>query len=97
MFTKPTLNAGTAQPKTDSAMASYSMLLALLLTTALALPVRAQSPAAPAGEDYNPEARLVELGITLPPAPEPVANYVNGVQTGNLIFLAGKGPKRADG
>ena len=48
-------------------------------------------------EDYDPEARLAELGIELPPAPEPVANYVNGVRTGNLIFLAGKGPRRADG
>ncbi len=46
---------------------------------------------------FDPEARLEELGIELPPAPEPVANYVNGVRTGNLIFLAGKGPKRADG
>jgi enamine deaminase RidA (YjgF/YER057c/UK114 family) len=26
-----------------------------------------------------------------------VANYVNGVRTGNLIFLAGKGPKWPDG
>jgi enamine deaminase RidA (YjgF/YER057c/UK114 family) len=32
----------------------------------------------------------------LPEPPQPVANYVNGVRTGNLIFLAGKGPKRAD-
>lgn len=48
-------------------------------------------------DDYDPEARLAELGIELPAAPEPVANYVNGVRTGNLIFLAGKGPKRADG
>jgi enamine deaminase RidA (YjgF/YER057c/UK114 family) len=46
---------------------------------------------------YDPEARLAELGITLPAAPEPVANYVNGVRTGNLIFLAGKGPRRPDG
>jgi enamine deaminase RidA (YjgF/YER057c/UK114 family) len=45
----------------------------------------------------DPEAKLAALGITLPAAPSPVANYVNGVQTGNLIFLAGKGPKRADG
>mgnify|MGYP001816965935 FL=1 len=48
-------------------------------------------------EDYDPEARLAELGIELWPAPNPVANYVNGVRTGNLIFLAGKGPRRADG
>jgi len=46
---------------------------------------------------FDPEARLKELGITLPEPPQPVANYVNGVRTGNLIFLAGKGPKRADG
>ncbi|GMV05655.1 MAG: LysR family transcriptional regulator [Gemmatimonadota bacterium] len=46
---------------------------------------------------HDPEARLAELGIVLPPAPEPVANYVNGVRTGNLIFLAGKGPRRPDG
>jgi enamine deaminase RidA (YjgF/YER057c/UK114 family) len=48
-------------------------------------------------DDYDPEARLAELGITLPEPPTPVANYVNGVRTGNLIFLAGKGPKRPDG
>lgn len=48
-------------------------------------------------ESYDPEARLKELNITLPEPPQPVANYVNGVRTGNLIFLAGKGPKRADG
>lgn len=47
--------------------------------------------------NYNPEARLAELGIELPTPPQPVANYVNGVRTGNLIFLAGKGPKYPDG
>ncbi len=47
--------------------------------------------------NYDPEARLIELGITLPDPPQPVANYVNGVRTGNLIFLAGKGPKYPDG
>ena len=46
---------------------------------------------------YDPEAKLAALNITLPAPPQPVANYVNGVRTGNLIFLAGKGPKRADG
>ncbi len=47
--------------------------------------------------NYDPEARLAELGIVLPSPPQPVANYVNGVRTGNLIFLAGKGPRSADG
>lgn len=47
--------------------------------------------------DYDPEAKLAALNITLPDPPQPVANYVNGVRAGNLIFLAGKGPRRADG
>lgn len=47
--------------------------------------------------DYNPEGKLKELNIVLPSPPQPVANYVNGVRTGNLIFLAGKGPKYPDG
>lgn len=46
---------------------------------------------------YDPEAKLQELGITLPTPPQPVANYVNGVQAGHLIFLAGKGPRYPDG
>ncbi len=47
--------------------------------------------------DYDPELRLKELGIILPAPPAPVANYVNGVRSGNLIFLAGKGPRYLDG
>ncbi len=47
--------------------------------------------------DYNPEAKLDELGVTLSTPSAPVANYVNAVRTGNLIFLAGKGPRKADG
>lgn len=47
--------------------------------------------------EYNPEAKLAELGIVLNTPPAPVANYVNAVRTGNLIFLAGKGPRKADG
>ena len=38
------------------------------------------------------EQRLKELGIELPPASGPVANYVNAVRSGNLMFLSGKGP-----
>jgi enamine deaminase RidA (YjgF/YER057c/UK114 family) len=37
------------------------------------------------------EKRLKELGIELRPVSAPVANYVNAVRTGNLLFLAGKG------
>ena len=45
----------------------------------------------------NPEAKLEELGIELVEPSKPVANYVNAVRTGNLIFLAGKGPRTPDG
>ena len=38
------------------------------------------------------EKRLKELGIQLGPVTPPVANYVNAVRSGNLLFLAGKGP-----
>ena len=45
----------------------------------------------------DPEARLKELGIVLAAPGAPIANYVNAVQTGNLLFLAGKGPLPQDG
>ena len=38
------------------------------------------------------EKKLKALGISLGPVTPPVANYVNAVRTGNLLFLAGKGP-----
>ena len=38
------------------------------------------------------EKKLKELGIELGPVTPPVANYVNAVRTGNLLYLAGKGP-----
>nr|WP_299382638.1 RidA family protein [Allomuricauda sp.] len=47
--------------------------------------------------NYDPEANLERLGITLNSPSAPVANYVNVVRTGNLLFLAGKGPTKADG
>ena len=43
----------------------------------------------------TPEQKLKQLGIELGTVSAPVANYVNAVRTGNLLYLAGKGP-RAD-
>ncbi|VWX62925.1 LysR family transcriptional regulator [Burkholderiales bacterium 8X] len=40
------------------------------------------------------EERLVALGIELPRAPMPAANYVTATRSGRLIFLAGQGPMR---
>lgn len=38
------------------------------------------------------EQRLKELGIELTQPTSPIASYVNAVRTGNLLYLAGKGP-----
>ena len=38
------------------------------------------------------EARLKEMGITIPDAPAPAANYVPWMRTGNLIHVAGQVP-----
>jgi enamine deaminase RidA (YjgF/YER057c/UK114 family) len=43
------------------------------------------------------EKKLKELGIELITPTKPMANYVKAVRTGNLIFLAGHGPTKADG
>ena len=44
------------------------------------------------------EDKLNQLGITLPDTPPPMANYVPGVRTGNLLYLSGLGPAaRPDG
>jgi enamine deaminase RidA (YjgF/YER057c/UK114 family) len=38
------------------------------------------------------EAKLAELGITLPTPMAPIANYVPAVVTGNLVFVSGQVP-----
>jgi hypothetical protein len=43
--------------------------------------------------DYDPEARLVELGIELPTPPSPVANYVNGGAHREPDFFGWQGSK----
>lgn len=45
----------------------------------------------------NEEQKIKELGLQLPPVSKPIANYVKYVRTGNLLFLAGHGPTKADG
>ena len=42
------------------------------------------------------EKRIADLGITLPESPQPIANYVPAVQTGNLLFVAGLGPAASE-
>ncbi len=43
------------------------------------------------------EQTLADLGITLPDAPAPAANYVPYVQTGNLVYISGQISSGPDG
>ncbi len=43
------------------------------------------------------QSRLDALGITLPEAPAPAANYVPFVQSGNLVFVSGQISSGPDG
>ena len=43
------------------------------------------------------DKKLKELDVELFPPTKPMGTYVKAVRTGNLIFLAGHGPTRADG
>ena len=43
------------------------------------------------------EDRLKQLGLVLPQVPSPVANYVSYRIAGNVLYLAGQGPRGADG
>ncbi|MEM6577968.1 MAG: RidA family protein [Pseudomonadota bacterium] len=42
------------------------------------------------------ETKLAGMGVTLPDAPAPAANYVPYVQVGNLVFVSGQIPKDGD-
>ncbi|HEX9164338.1 MAG TPA: RidA family protein [Gemmatimonadales bacterium] len=64
-------------------------LALLAATVVLTSSAAAQAP--------DPEAKLREMGLTLPAAAPPVANYVRAVRTGNLVFLAGHGECSAEG
>lgn len=49
------------------------------------------------GQKVDFDKKLKELGIELSPPSKPVANYVKAVRVGNLLFLSGHGPTKADG
>ena len=56
----------------------YLLPTSMLLSTARRLPTLLRS--------VHTEAKLAELGITLPPVAAPVANYKSCVRVGNMLF-----------
>jgi enamine deaminase RidA (YjgF/YER057c/UK114 family) len=70
---------------------NYETLFAVIMACVLSLVSH------PGSAQTDVEKKLKELGIELIPPTKPVANYVKSVRTGNLVFLAGHGPAKADG
>jgi len=47
--------------------------------------------------NYNPEQRIIELGLILPPPPKPIGLYKPILIFGNLLYVSGQGPVQNDG
>lgn len=45
----------------------------------------------------TPEDKLAKMGLELPPVPSPAGNYVPWKRVGDIAYLAGQGPRKADG
>jgi enamine deaminase RidA (YjgF/YER057c/UK114 family) len=76
------------------------LFLSVILLTACPSPTQEDQKLNASAENATEEdieAKLEEMGITLPTPPTPVANYVTAVSTGNLVFLSGHGPLQSDG
>jgi enamine deaminase RidA (YjgF/YER057c/UK114 family) len=67
-----------------------------LYITVLVLACLADGNVSRAQVAYDPEARLAELHLTLPPVEPPIGNFVRAVRTGNLLFLTGHSECRDD-
>ncbi len=53
--------------------------------------------AATSAQTIDFDKKLKDLGIELSAPVKPIANYVKAVRTGNLLYLSGHGPTKADG
>ena len=43
------------------------------------------------------EDKLKEMGLALPSVPTPLANYVPFKRAGDILYLSGQGPRKAEG
>jgi enamine deaminase RidA (YjgF/YER057c/UK114 family) len=92
-MSKPTIEMTSSKKETQTLLPRRD-----LLSAALALGVvvgLSRSEALFAASAGRVESRLAELGITLPAAPAPLANYVAYVVEGNVAYIAGQIPMNA--
>jgi enamine deaminase RidA (YjgF/YER057c/UK114 family) len=73
-------------------------LLAITASMFIAASVFGTFDSVRAQDKAGPEAKLKAMGIDVTKyESRPVANYSNGVQVGNLLFMSGVGPRNPDG
>lgn len=46
---------------------------------------------------YDPDSRIIELGLELPPAPKPAGVYKPVLAVGKFLYVSGHGPIKTDG
>lgn len=46
---------------------------------------------------YDPEKRIIEMGLILPPAPKPAGVYKPVLVVDKFLYVSGQGPIRSDG
>ncbi len=76
---------------------SYVLLIFLVCFIACSPSSKEDTEPQPQTTKIDFDEKLKSLGIELQAVSPPVANYVNVVQTGKLLFLAGKGPRTKEG
>jgi enamine deaminase RidA (YjgF/YER057c/UK114 family) len=46
---------------------------------------------------HDPDLKIIEMGLVLPPAPKPVGVYKPLLVVDNFLYISGHGPLKADG
>jgi len=75
----------------------YIWLIGLLIIGVGCQQKEYQEQSTQSNNGIDVEERIRELGIQLYAPEPPIANYVHAVQSGDLVFLAGHGPRKPEG
>jgi enamine deaminase RidA (YjgF/YER057c/UK114 family) len=95
IFALPSLQAAPKIP--PNCTCPISTFVVTVSATHYKTPLLHHSILYPSHPMENIEDRLAKLGITLPPLPQPMANYVPFTLAGNLLYVSGQGPKIKEG